>query len=1252
MQFVTDGPDVPDRLLQAHEDGQVVFFCGAGISYPAGLPGFRDLVEQVYWRLKRLRDNTQAAAISAQQYDIAISLLEAETAGGRQAVRREIARVLTPQNQVTDTHEALLELGRTRRGRTRLVTTNFDRLFETAIAKNALGLKRFEAPLLPVPKNRWDGLVYLHGLLAESPDDANLDRLVVSSGDFGLAYLVERWAARFVSEMFRHGTVCFVGYSLGDPVLRYMTDALAADRVLGESAVDVFAFASHSFDGEEVTRVEWCAKNVTPILYRDDDRHRYLHDTLQAWAGQYRDGVTGKESLVARHAAANPTASTKEDDFVGRMLWALCHESGLPAKRFAEFNPVPSLAWLEQFCDRRFKPEDLRRFGIASGIQHEAMPPFSLLQRPCSHARAPWMAIALAHEQSSQWDDVMYNLANWLVRHLGDPQLLLWVASNGGRLHAEFGRLIQRRLDELLLLETDDLERIKSDAQRAIPGKELRFLWEMAVSGRLKCTHQDLRLYRWLGRLSRQGHLTAALRFEWRELIAPRLLLDRPVRLSERAARPNEQPLVRESISWKVVLAADDVRSALGAASSPAWQAALPHLLDDAQGALLDALSIMKELGDAGDLKDRSYWHLPSISEHPQNRGYDEWTPLIEIVRDAWMAMRGNDPDRAREVVRSWWQRPFPTFKRLALFGAVEAPMPVPHEWVDWLLCDGVQWLWSPYIRREMFRLLALRGPDLPPEYLARLEAGILAGPPGAPGEDADHAVWLRLAKMAQAEAPLGAEARHRLNELSARHSDWRLAEDERDEFPRWISSSTGWRRLVVPVPRQRDELRNWLRAQVLPDVDPVDDWREDDWAEVCRQNRAVATWALRSVSKDGVWPATQWREALAVWSDGKPLNIRRSWRCLASALERMPASVLQDIAYGVASWLEAVAGHWDCRHHAVFLQLCRNLLAQDYPDGTADGHPIAEATRHPTGKTTQALLQLWLGGGPGDGQRLPADLCEIFTPLCDTSNPKHRHARVVLCAHVIALFRVDERWTRAQLLPLFDWNDGVDTNAEARGAWEGFLFSPRLYRPLLVAIKSQFVAAARHYSELGVYRQNYTSFLTYAALDDECAFNEAELIQATHSLPSEALPDVVQVLVDSVESAGDRRADRWRNRVKPYLDSIWPKSRQASNLLAERLALLCVAAQDFFQEALTSVAPWLQRLATPNFVVHQLNKRGLCTRFPFDACRMLHTILHPDRFPPTELRLCLDAMEAVQPGIANERCFRELRELECRFNG
>ena len=48
MQFIANGPDIPNALLQAHEDGRIVFFCGSGISDPAGLPGFKGLVDKIY----------------------------------------------------------------------------------------------------------------------------------------------------------------------------------------------------------------------------------------------------------------------------------------------------------------------------------------------------------------------------------------------------------------------------------------------------------------------------------------------------------------------------------------------------------------------------------------------------------------------------------------------------------------------------------------------------------------------------------------------------------------------------------------------------------------------------------------------------------------------------------------------------------------------------------------------------------------------------------------------------------------------------------------------------------------------------------------------------------------------------------------------------------------------------------------------------------------------------------------------------
>src|SRR5262245_28607728 len=51
MRFFANGPNIPDELLEARDSGNVVFFCGAGVSRPAGLPGFADLAEQVVQEL-------------------------------------------------------------------------------------------------------------------------------------------------------------------------------------------------------------------------------------------------------------------------------------------------------------------------------------------------------------------------------------------------------------------------------------------------------------------------------------------------------------------------------------------------------------------------------------------------------------------------------------------------------------------------------------------------------------------------------------------------------------------------------------------------------------------------------------------------------------------------------------------------------------------------------------------------------------------------------------------------------------------------------------------------------------------------------------------------------------------------------------------------------------------------------------------------------------------------------------------------
>ncbi len=138
-------------------------------------------------------------------------------------------RLKTDKDKSSRVHQALLGLSqpRAKTRRPRLVTTNYDLLFESTALAEGIDLGYEAAPRLGNPTNHsWDRLTYLHGRL---DDDEENSTLVLTSADFGLAYLIERWAARFVSELFATYTVLFVCYSLEDPMLRYVADAVAAE---------------------------------------------------------------------------------------------------------------------------------------------------------------------------------------------------------------------------------------------------------------------------------------------------------------------------------------------------------------------------------------------------------------------------------------------------------------------------------------------------------------------------------------------------------------------------------------------------------------------------------------------------------------------------------------------------------------------------------------------------------------------------------------------------------------------------------------------------------------------------------------------------------------------------------------------------------------------------------------------------------------------------------------------------------------
>ncbi len=1266
MQFIGNGPDIPEALLEAHEEDRVVFFCGAGISYPAGLPDFKGLVDDIYRRLGTTRTDIEKDAYERNQFDRTLDLLERRIPGQRIAVRRTLADALKPKLRrrgAIDTHTALFRLARRRHdGTLQLVTTNFDRIFEYAAKRSRQPYHAYVAPTLPIPKaSRWNGLVHLHGRLPSKQDESALNSLVVTSGDFGLAYLTERWAARFVSELFRNYVVCFVGYSINDLVLRYMMDALAADRRLGEAMPQAYALGGRNPSQEKTQAIEWKSKGVSPILYEvhpGRNGHSALHQTLKVWGETARDGILGKERIVVQHALARPSASTQQDDFVGRVLWALSDRSGRPAKRFSGLDPAPPLEWLMAFSEERFRSADLSRFGISPRSPIDADLRFSLVARPAPYQYASWMTL-VGSMRDAAWDDVMHHIAHWLTRYLNDPRLIHWLMENGSHLHDRLSRVIESKLDHYDKLQregkSDELDEIIANSPHAIPNEAMRILWCLLLRGRVKSFRSDHNLYGWMDHLKRDG-LSASLRMQLREFLSPMIALSKPFRWRDEATEPGLPNTLRQIVDWKLVLASDHVQSSIRNQPDEHWRGVLPVLLDDLQQLLCDALDLVRELGEADDRRDRSFSNLPSIEPHWQNRGHLDWVALIELLRDAWLAVREDDPAKATRIATRWFELPYPTFKRLAFFAASREGCIDSALWSSWLLSDTCWWLWSVETQREVLRLLTLQGHCLSSSQ-GPLEAAILDGPPRDMYVESlepecrekivRRSAWLLLAKLDASGLDLRDAARSRFDALSSANPSWKLSPHEREEFPYWISGTGDpdyeENRKIDIAPRKRRALVQWLKNHPGQQRSS----NEDTWRDTCRTRFFHCLFALRDLTEERDWLATRWREALQVWSEEG--LVQRSWRHAAPLVRAMPDDILQEIAHDVAWWLEAISKSVE-GHEEILLDLCQRIL--NLPPGPDSGmtmirdgiqRPVTEAINHPVGLVTQALLNLWFRREPNDNDRLPADIEPLFRRMCKTQTEQFRHGRVLLASRLIALFRVDQPWTEQHLLPLFRW---ADNPGEAQMVWEGFLWSPRLYRPLLDALKPQLLETAHHYRNLCEHGPQYLAFLTYAALERRDGDDPISYQSAFEVIPREGLQEVARTLSQALESAGKQREAYWVNRIRPFWQDMWPQSLDlVSDDIAESLALMSISAGERFPDAVDLIHGWLQPIERPDYVVRQLQESGFCTRFPDVALRVLDAVIQDQPWKPAELGQCLIAILQAEQNMQDDPRYRRLEE-------
>jgi hypothetical protein len=252
-------------------------------------------------------------------------------------IEAAVAKALKPSPVVDlSAHRIMLDLARGPDAKVRLVTTNFDRLFESC--DNAL--RSWQPPRLPDPQRyeELEGIIHLHGRVNEDYSGAGGDGFVLSSSEFGRAYLSEGWATQFIRSILEKYFVVFVGYTADDPPVQYLLEAL--NRSLS-SREGIYAFQSGS-TGDAQAR--WLHKGVQPIAYEAAEHHKALWDTLAAWAMRAQTPEVWYESTIALARKGPESLFPHERGQVAHVVSTL---EGI--RRFSASDEPPPAEWLCMF---------------------------------------------------------------------------------------------------------------------------------------------------------------------------------------------------------------------------------------------------------------------------------------------------------------------------------------------------------------------------------------------------------------------------------------------------------------------------------------------------------------------------------------------------------------------------------------------------------------------------------------------------------------------------------------------------------------------------------------------------------------------------------------------------------------------------------------------------------------------------------------------------------------------------------------
>lgn len=1252
MRFLQDGPNIPDELLWARDKGNVVFLCGAGISMPSGLPSFWQLTKYVIDKISPSPESDIAKAfapwvdgspeservhVAARiPFDQIFNLLIQSI--GKEAVDAHVSEKLSSVDitKVSYEHELLTRLSANENGAPQLVTTNFDCLFDSVENKNKV--RNHLPPMFPNLSHSGvdaTGITYLHGRLSDK--NTTQSDFVLSSSDFGRAYLAEGWATNFIRNLLRRYTVVLVGYSAEDPPVKYLLQGLAASNL--EEKTNLYAFDKGT---EDSVRDKWKDRGVRTISYQGNN-HDALWATLDCWASRADSVIDWQKSIICL-AQKDPKSLEKHE----RGMVTHLVSSSIGAFDFANAMPPPSAEWLCVFdvhC-RYSEPYDANRYGFKenNGVDIEPLELYGLDEDPMRPESGRdyigWLNEdgsnignqRLAGDYVSSGQSIPARLRHlnlWLSTQIESPILVWWIARQYS-IHESLKRLLRQSVNQSDSI-TDSMRKVWDILFRGIDDFELS-------------TH-GAEWYSFMRRFKRE---------DWSQSVIWELenCLTSKIKVTKTLGKLKSAPIIDVHVSEIKIrdLAKVEVVSYQLYGMPPVIPSnMLVKIVTIVQQSLIRTIDILNWV-------DQPYWERTVVNNRTETGEFSGSGDVGDIL--AWFNRIFNElaiyqPEEARALVEQWPKNDPEIFNKLKIDIFNSSNLFKKDEIASRLIQMGLKKFWSYdyknellYLLRDNYNSFSKENKSLIFNELASPREIVELDKSGMRPVTQYYQSVISIEWLRQNGVLFDGDVLLEIDKLKKSLPDWRD-----DLYKSAVDFDDLSLATVFSNNENCDALNQCLVSEIisLAKNNTISDYpKRIDYAPfrgLVKTNQKRAFFALSYAAREGVYPSIFWQNLLSEWSSTIGDN---GTFLLGRRIFHLPSVFILELRYEIAIWLGRNFKELYFEDNEVAIRsLDRylNLVTGDLNFDSIDscGH-IREVTQGIIGLCTENETD----------RKLVALLYERLELLINMPIEGRKQVLRVLADNSQWIFKDNKEWFKRLLFPYFD--------LEKPGAlenWGGLLkrhhwhhvqdFAIEL-KPFLLKLLKNIVN----------HNDKINSSSVFVFLIESCIFSDNHTVVMEYKEVKDCLRYMNEEMrisfIEKLKVVG--RDFGWKEYVIPFIENAWPieKTYFSSNVSSAWIQLLDDTGE-YFSEVFSVIRNFLVPIAHRDIGLYRFHSNlgeqspAIASKFPEEVLDMLLAIVSPKvNYNLRGIEQVLNTVIEAKPELEKDMRYSKLKKVVAEY--